>query len=125
MGVLVQGVRLELNGATVLEEPLLVHGNDGSAQYHVAMPGLVPGVYELRASLMLTRMCCRRRTLHAAPCTHRCSESGQTVLLRTSVGTRAWDTFARRQRASCFPHRPPCPCRVSSGQAAGRLFLRA
>jgi hypothetical protein len=53
--VLVQGVRLELNGATVLEEPLLVHGNDGSAQYHVAMPGLTPGVFELRASLQLTR----------------------------------------------------------------------
>ena len=65
MCVLVQGVRLELNGATVLEEPLLVHGNDGSAQYHVAMPGLTQGVYDLRASLQLTRAYRWSRYSHA------------------------------------------------------------
>ena len=37
-----------------MEQPLLVHGNDGSAQYHVALPGLAPGIYELKASLRLT-----------------------------------------------------------------------
>ena len=45
---------LALNGAQIMEQPLLVHGNDGSAQYHVALPGLAPGIYELKASLRLT-----------------------------------------------------------------------
>jgi len=82
--VLVQGVRLELNGATVLEEALLVHGNDGSAQYHVAMPGLTQGVYDLRASLQLTCAYCWSRNSHAphAMSMHACITHARCVHAR-------------------------------------------
>lgn len=47
------GAHLTINGRRVVEQPLQVHSNDGSAQYHVALPGLPAGVFELRASLWL------------------------------------------------------------------------
>ncbi|KAJ1476935.1 hypothetical protein T484DRAFT_1907080, partial [Baffinella frigidus] len=53
LGAELLGVRLAINGRMVVEQPLLIHGNDGSAQYHVSIPGLPSGVFELRASLSL------------------------------------------------------------------------
>ena len=102
LGAELLGVRLAINGRTVVEQPLMIHGNDGSAQvhsppfskqptsdlsltqpphvnaalaaappavhlprspfpdllhavlqYHVSIPGLPSGVFELRASLSL------------------------------------------------------------------------
>ena len=54
LGHELKGVRLEVNGAVIIEQDLLVHSNDGSAQYHAALPGLRAGVYHVNASLSLT-----------------------------------------------------------------------
>eukprot|EP00961_Rhodomonas_salina_P060380 810568-Rhodomonas_salina.4 len=51
MGNTLKGVRLSINGAQALEEGLMIHGNDGSAQYHVDMPELAAGLYSLKATL--------------------------------------------------------------------------
>jgi hypothetical protein len=43
------GIQLFLNGILAVQEPLQVHGNDGNAQYHIFVPNLHPGQYDLVA----------------------------------------------------------------------------
>jgi hypothetical protein len=53
LGPSLVGVRLLINGYIGMESGLVIHGNDGTAQYHVEMQDLAPAVYELRAQLVL------------------------------------------------------------------------
>ena len=39
LGSSLLGVRLDINDNSVMESGLLIHGNDGTAQYHVSIPG--------------------------------------------------------------------------------------
>ena len=53
LGSSLTGVRLLMNGNSVMESGIVLHGNDGTAQYHIEMHDLTPAVYELRAQLVL------------------------------------------------------------------------
>jgi hypothetical protein len=53
LGPSLVGVRLLMNGNSVMESGIVLHGNDGTAQYHIDMHDLTPAIYELRAQLVL------------------------------------------------------------------------
>jgi hypothetical protein len=49
LGADLLGLHLFINGILAVQHPLQVHGNDGDAQYHIFVPNLTPGKYELKA----------------------------------------------------------------------------
>jgi hypothetical protein len=49
LGTELLGIQLFINGMLAVQHALQVHGNDGDAQYHIFVPNLTPGKYELKA----------------------------------------------------------------------------
>ena len=53
LGSSLKGMRLVVNGMVAAEQPLMVHGNDGSAQYHISMAGMPVGDYHIEATAIV------------------------------------------------------------------------